>query len=43
MDIFLLTQKKGLKGNVIKFPEISVGATESAILSALLAQGKTTF
>ena len=34
--------EKGLKGNVIKFPEISVGATESAILSALLAKGKTT-
>ncbi len=34
--------ENGLKGNVIKFSEISVGATENAILSALLAKGKTT-
>ena len=33
--------KKGLKGSVIKFPQISVGATENAILAATLAEGKT--
>ena len=33
--------KKGLKGSIIKFPQISVGATENAILAATLAEGKT--
>jgi len=33
--------KNGLKGNVIKFPSISVGATENAILAAVSAKGKT--
>ena len=33
--------KKGLKGTTIKFPKISVGATENAILAATLAEGKT--
>jgi len=33
--------KNGLKGNVIKFPSISVGATENAILAAACAKGKT--
>ena len=33
--------KNGLKGNLIKFPTISVGATESAILAAVTARGKT--
>ena len=33
--------KNGLKGNVIKFPAISVGATENAILAAVSAKGKT--
>jgi UDP-N-acetylglucosamine 1-carboxyvinyltransferase len=32
----------GLKGNTIKFPSISVGATENAILAAVSASGKTT-
>ena len=32
---------KGLKGSTIKFPQISVGATENAILAATLAEGKT--
>ena len=32
---------KGLKGSIIKFPKISVGATENAILAATLAKGKT--
>jgi len=36
------TAKKGLIGNKIKFPSISVGATENAILAAINAQGKTT-
>ena len=30
-----------LKGNNIKFPKISVGATEQLVLSAVLANGKT--
>ncbi len=33
--------KKGLKGTTIKFPKISVGATENAILAAFSAKGKT--
>jgi len=33
--------KNGLKGNVIKFPSISVGATENTILAAVSAKGKT--
>ena len=32
---------KGLIGNVIKFPKISVGATENLIIAASLAKGKT--
>ena len=35
------TTKNGLKGNTIKFPSISVGATENAILAAVSAKGKT--
>tara|TARA_B110000971_G_scaffold165306_1_gene169335 strand:+ start:713 stop:1693 length:981 start_codon:yes stop_codon:yes gene_type:complete len=34
--------KNGLKGSAIKFPSISVGATENAILAAVCAKGKTT-
>ena len=34
--------KDGLKGNTIKFPSISVGATENAIIAAVNAKGKTT-
>ena len=34
--------KQGLKGAKIKFPSISVGATENAILAAVSATGKTT-
>ena len=34
--------KNGLKGAIIKFPSISVGATENAILAAVSASGKTT-
>jgi UDP-N-acetylglucosamine 1-carboxyvinyltransferase len=33
--------ENGLKGAIIKFPSISVGATESAILAAVSASGKT--
>ena len=33
--------KKGLKGANIKFPSISVGATENAILGCLRCPGKT--
>jgi UDP-N-acetylglucosamine 1-carboxyvinyltransferase len=33
--------KNGLKGASIKFPSISVGATENAILAAVSAKGKT--
>ena len=32
---------RGLKGSTIKFPQISVGATENLILAATLAEGKT--
>ena len=34
--------KNGLRGCVIKFPSISVGATENAILAAFKAKGQTT-
>ena len=33
--------KKGLNGAKIKFPSISVGATENALLAASRAKGKT--
>jgi UDP-N-acetylglucosamine 1-carboxyvinyltransferase len=33
--------KKGLKGCTIKFPKISVGATENVLIAACFAQGKT--
>ncbi len=33
--------KNGLKGAIIKFPSISVGATENAILAAVSAKGQT--
>ena len=36
------TAKNGLIGNRINFPKISVGATESAIIAAAQAKGKTT-
>ena len=37
----LAEAKNGLKGEVIKFPTISVGATENALLAAFKAKGKT--
>ena len=33
--------RRGLKGTTIKFPSISVGATENALLAAIKAKGKT--
>ena len=35
------SNKKGLIGNKINFPKISVGATENAIMAAVLAKGET--
>ncbi len=37
----LAEAKKGLKGALIKFPSISVGATENALIAAFKARGKT--
>ena len=41
MDIFLLRQKRIKRHNNKKFPSISVGATENALLAAYGAKGKT--
>jgi len=35
------TAKRGLHGNIIRFPSISVGATENAILASIQARGET--
>ena len=41
-DGYILAEaKKGLRGAKIKFPSISVGATENALLAAFKAKGKT--
>ena len=32
---------EGLKGGIINFPKVSVGATESALMTAVLAKGQT--
>ena len=37
----LADAKSGLKGTIIKFPSVSVGATENALLAAFMAKGKT--
>ena len=37
----LAEAKNGLKGTIIKFPSISVGATENALLAAFKAKGKS--
>jgi UDP-N-acetylglucosamine 1-carboxyvinyltransferase len=37
----LAEAKNGLKGAIIKFPSISVGATENALLASFMAEGKT--
>ena len=41
-EYILAEAKNGLKGAVIKFPSISVGATENALLAAFKAKGKST-
>ena len=33
--------KEGLRGGIIDFPKVSVGATESAIMTAVLSSGQT--
>ena len=39
---YILAKSNGrLKGSLIKFPKISVGATENSIIAACLAKGKT--
>jgi UDP-N-acetylglucosamine 1-carboxyvinyltransferase len=41
-DGYILAEaKNGLKGAMIKFPSISVGATENALIAAFKAKGKT--
>ena len=41
-DGYILAEaKKGLKGAKIRFPSVSVGATENALLAAFKAKGKT--
>ncbi len=41
-DGYILAEaKKGLRGTIINFPSISVGATENALLAASKATGKT--
>ena len=41
-DGYILARSKGkLKGTIIKFPKISVGATENTIIAACIAKGKT--
>jgi UDP-N-acetylglucosamine 1-carboxyvinyltransferase len=41
-DGYIYAKSKGkLKGKVINFPKVSVGATENTILAACLAKGKT--
>ena len=42
-DGYVLAEaKKGLSGNRITFPNISVGATENALMAASMAKGETT-
>ena len=36
------TAPRGLRGNKIRFPKISVGATENLIIASCLAKGETT-
>ena len=37
----IASAKKGLKGSFIKFPKISVVATENILIASCLAKGKT--
>tara|TARA_B100000886_G_scaffold290841_1_gene216240 strand:- start:1640 stop:2914 length:1275 start_codon:yes stop_codon:yes gene_type:complete len=40
---YIYAKSKGkLKGNIIKFPQISVGATQQLVMASILAKGKTT-
>ena len=39
--IYASLKPDGLRGGVINFPKISVGATESAIMTSVLAKGET--
>ena len=39
--MFYAVAPKGLMGNKIHFPKISVGATENLIIAASFAKGKT--
>ena len=40
---YIIAKSKGrLKGTIINFPKISVGATENTLIAATLAKGKTT-
>ena len=41
VPIYNASAKKGLKGCVIKFPKISVGATENTLIASCFAKGKT--
>jgi UDP-N-acetylglucosamine 1-carboxyvinyltransferase len=38
----LAEAKSGLKGAIVKFPSVSVGATENALIASVMAKGKTT-
>ena len=40
MDTLMLIQKNKLKGNLIKFPKISVGATQNILIASCLAAGR---
>ena len=41
-DGYILAKSKGkLKGTIVKFPKLSVGATENSIIAACLAKGTT--
>jgi UDP-N-acetylglucosamine enolpyruvyl transferase len=37
----IASQKKGLRGCLIKFPNISVGATENTLIASCFVKGKT--
>jgi UDP-N-acetylglucosamine 1-carboxyvinyltransferase len=37
----IASAKKGLRGSLIKFPRVSVGATENILIAACFAKGKT--
>ena len=37
----IATAKNGLKGTIITFPQVSVGATENVLIASVLAEGET--